>query len=184
MAAPQPPLPVKYFIAILYKERTAFKKAFAEIRLHWGAVDFEGDDHLFDVTDYYEPEMGAPLYRRLISLEKLLPPELLAQVKHACNDIEYLLGKEGKRTVNLDVGYLDHNKALLASAKEAGQKIYLDKGIYADLVGRYKAGKYQPFEWTFPDFKDDRYTKELLAMRTKYLEQIREWKQQMGNGSI
>ena len=80
------------------------------------------------------------------------------------------------RTVNCDAGYLDHNKVVLASAKEAGQKVYLDKGIYADLAGRYKNGAYRPFEWSFPDFKDGRYDKELLAIRALYLKQLRAWR--------
>jgi hypothetical protein len=94
-------------------------------------------------------------------------------MKLACNAIEVAMSVSGKRTVNCDAGYLDHNKVLLASAKEAGQKIYLDKGIYADLVGRYKNGFYRPFEWSFPDFKDGRYDTELLEIRTKYLAQVK-----------
>jgi hypothetical protein len=82
----------------------------------------------------------------------------------------------GKRVVNLDAGYLDHNKVILASAKEAGQKVYLDKGIYADLAGRYKNGKYQPFEWSFPDFKDGRYDQELCEIRAIYLRQFKMWR--------
>ena len=94
-------------------------------------------------------------------------------MKLLCNGIETELSRDGKRTVNLDAGYLDHNKVLLASAKEAGQKIYLDKGIYADLAGRYKGGHYQPFEWSFPDFRDGRYDGELLKMRSVYLKQLK-----------
>jgi hypothetical protein len=49
----------------------------------------------------------------------------------------------------------------------------LDQGIYADLAGRYKNGRYQPFEWSFPDFKDGRYDEELGAMRSLYLAQMK-----------
>lgn len=176
MASTLPPPPVKYFIAVLFKDGFALEQARPAFIRHWRAIDFEGTDHLFDVTDYYGPEMGAPLYRRLLAFENLAEPTLLVDMKLACNEIEGQLAAGGMRTINCDAGYLDHNKVVLASAKEAGQKIYLDKGIYADLAGRYKAGKYQPFEWSFPDFKDGRYDKELLEIRAMYLEQVRKGK--------
>jgi len=166
-------LPVKYFAAVLYKEKTCLEQALRSLEEKWGSVDISGEDRLFDVTAYYEPEMGAPLLRRLMSFHSLLCPSLMSDIKLACNQIEQSLSVNQKRTVNIDAGYLDHNKILLASAKEAGQKIYIGKGIYADLAGRWKAGRYQPFEWSFPDFKDGRYDKELLKMRTEYLRQIK-----------
>ena len=174
MAQPEEPLPVKYFIAVLYRDRKYFRQAKEALTSRWGHLDFEGGDHLFDSTDYYEPEMGTPLFRRLLSFEQLYPPTLIVDMKLECNAIERGLVLEGKRTVNLDAGYLDHNKFLLASAKEAGQKVYLDRGIYADLSGRYKAGKYRPFEWSFPDFKDGRYDAELLDIRALYRRQLKE----------
>jgi hypothetical protein len=177
MASILPPLSVKFFIAILFKDNAALEKARPLFVEKWGPIDFEGADYVFDVTNYYEPEMGTPLYRRLLAFENLADPTLLVSMKLDCNAIEGRMAKDGKRAINCDAGYLDHNKVVLASAKEAGQKIYLDKGIYADLAGRYKAGKYQPFEWSFPDFKDGRYDKELLEMRALYLEQVKIGKQ-------
>ena len=176
MAQGQTPLPVKYFCAILYRDHSAFKRALELLYTICGEADFYGKDHLFDVTDYYAPEMGSPLYRKQVSFEPLRGPTELPHVKIECNRIESELAFNRNRTVNLDCGYLDHNKFLLASAKEAGQKIYLDKGIYADLAGRYKNGKYQPFEWSFPDFRDGRYDAELLEMRRRYLFQLKAYR--------
>lgn len=175
MAETKPAFPVKYFIAVLYGNEESLQKAKKLVEDKWGRIDFEGNAHLFDVTDYYEPEMGSPIFRKLISLEKIYEPALLVEMKIQCNCFEQKLSICGKRTVNLDAGYLDHNKVLLASAKEAGQKIYLDKGIYADLAGRYKSGKYQPFEWSFPDFRDGRYDQELLLMRKRCMAQLKEY---------
>jgi hypothetical protein len=169
MAAPQPPFPVKFFIAVLFRQEQFLDRARVFFLEEWGEADFEGKDHPFEVTDYYEEEMGKGLRRRLISFKGLDDPRRAVAMKLACNGIEKRLSTEGKRTVNCDVGFLDHNKVVLASAKEAGQKIYLDQGIYADLAGRYKSGRYQPFEWSFPDFKDGRYDEELAAMRSLYL---------------
>jgi hypothetical protein len=169
MADVQPVSPVKYFIAVLFHDTAHMSLLKPQLESRWGTLDFEGPDHPFFITNYYEPEMGAPLFRRLVSFEHLDSPQLLADMKLWCNALDDALRVSGRRIVNLDAGYLDHNKIILASAKAAGQKIYLDKGIYADLVGRYKNGGYRPFEWTFPDFKDGRYDAELAAIRTLYL---------------
>jgi hypothetical protein len=176
MAQPENPMPVKYFVAVLFRDERDLSRAKEALTARWGSIDFEGRDHLFDITDYYEPEMGAPLYRRLLSFEHLYAPALLVEMKLGCNEMESALADEGKRRVNIDAGYLDHNKFLLASAKEAGQKIYLDRGIYADLSGRYKGGKYRPFEWSFPDFKDGRYDEDLLAIRDLYRQQLKKYR--------
>jgi hypothetical protein len=179
MALILPPPDVKLFIAVLYVNSYALdpaRKLFVE---KWGAIDFEGKDHLFDMTDYYDGEMGTPQYRKLMAFENLADPLILASMKTACNGIENNLAVNGKRQVNCDAGYLDHNKIVLASAKEAGQKIYIGGGIYADLAGRYKDGRYRPFEWSFPDFKDGRYDEELLEIRALYLKQMKEKKRKI-----
>ncbi len=176
MAHAHDPEPLKYFIAILYRTPESFKAGKHAVSEVWGALDFEGNGHLFDMTDYYEPEMGTPLYRRLVAFEHLLPPTAIVDMKLRCIRIEDRLAIDGRRIVNLDAGYLDHNKVVLASVKNFGHKIYLDHGIYADCVGLYKQGRYQPFDWTFPDFKDGRYDQELLTIRRRYLQQMRQWR--------
>ncbi|MFO7761918.1 MAG: DUF4416 family protein [Desulfobia sp.] len=174
MARPEAPVSVKYFTAVLFSSLDLFAVAKRILQEKWGRLDLEGVPHLFEVTDYYQAEMGSPLYRSIVSFAELMDPSEIVERKLICNDIEEDLALEGKRRVNLDAGYLDHNKVVLASAKAAGQKIYLDRGIYADLAGRYKSGRYQPFEWSFPDFKDGRYDRELLFIRKRYLGQLNE----------
>jgi hypothetical protein len=173
MAEPQLPDPVKLLVAIIWADAEARESAISLMTASWGEIDFIGPDRPFDATTYYVPEMGPTLHRRLVSFASLLAPESIREAKLRCNKIETEMAREGRRSVNLDVGYLDHNKLVLASAKNAGQKIHLGVGIYADLVARYKAGRYQPFEWTFPDFKDGRYDDELAAIRERYRQQLR-----------
>lgn len=145
----------------------------------WGPVDFQSQLYPFDQTDYYRAEMGGHLQRQLITFAELRSPEELAAAKVKCNELELYFspltseGKGEKRTVNLDIGYLDHSKIVLASAKGLSQKTYLSQGIYADLVARYKLGRYQPFEWTFPDFKEGRYDGDLAMIRGRYLQQLK-----------
>lgn len=174
MAEPQAVTPVKLFAAMLWADVESRDESLRRMTAAWGSIDFQGSDRPFDATDYYVPEMGGPLTRRLVAFELLAPPESLAAAKLTCNEIERgLAGPRGRR-VNLDIGYLDHHKVVLASLKYAGQKIHLAHGVYADLVSRFRDGAYQPFDWTFPDFRDGRYQEELLAMRQAYLRQLRE----------
>jgi hypothetical protein len=173
---PPSPEPVKYFVALLWADESALPDAYEQLIARGGVIDFSGVDRPFDLSDYYEPEMGAHLHRRLVAFETLRSPGELADAKLACIEIEQALAGPAGRRVNLDVGYLDHNKLVLASVKAAGQKIYLSHGIHADLVARYAEGRYQPFAWTFPDFKDGRYDEELEILRGKYLAQIKDWR--------
>ncbi len=176
MAKPQLVEPVKLLVAVLWSDQTVLHKALTQIQERWGAIDFNGQDRPFDVTDYYQPEMGLDIKRRLVSFSELIAPEAIVAAKLNCNDIEGALCRKQRRRVNLDAGYLDHSKFVLASCKFAGQKIHLGKGVYADLMARYQAGRYRPFEWTFPDFRDGRYDTELNQIRLTYLGQLRSGK--------
>ena len=182
MGSVEPVQPVQQFVAILWSGGPAIDRAREKLREKWGAFEWEGPDRPFDITDYYEAEMGPDLVRRLVAFRQLVPPESLVEAKLACNQIEDALRNAEGRTVNLDVGYLDHNKIVLGSVKFAGQKNHLGQGIYADLVARYARGRYRPFEWTFPDFKDGRYDEELAHMRRAYLDRLKEWRRNCQSG--
>ncbi|MFO0816610.1 MAG: DUF4416 family protein [Pirellulales bacterium] len=173
MAPPQPVVPVKFLVAILWSDSERLADATQSLRERWGEFDFAGPDHPFDATDYYVSEMGVGAQRRLVSFRQLASPETLAEAKLVCNDIEDRWATPGGRRVNLDIGYLDLGKVVLASLKFAGQKIAIGQGVYADLIGRYGQGKYRPFEWTFPDFRDGRYDGDLSEIRRLYREQLR-----------
>jgi len=175
MAPIHDPLEVKFFIAVLFKQEEILGDALERVEQQWGRVDRKSEPALFDVTDYYAAEMGVPLHRIILSLELLRTPTALVDMKLQCNEIEDALRVNGKRSVNLDCGYLDHHKILLASAKEAGQKVYLDKGIYADLAARFKKGTFESFEWSFPDFKDGRYYPFFKMVRKEYLKQRKKY---------
>lgn len=180
MVPPQPVDPVKLLIAVLWSDADSLATALVRLQHFWGEIDFTGPDRLFDVTDYYAEEMGVTLHRRLAAFAELFPSEQIRHAKLDCIEIERELSVRRGRRVNLDVGYLDHSKIVLASVKFAGQKIHLGDGIYADMIARYGHGRYQPFDWTFPDFRDGRYDEELAAIRRTYMQQLRDIRQQSG----
>jgi len=170
---PGEPTPVKLFCGILYSDEFLLARAITMLEDRYGEIDYKSPLFPFDMTDYYVPEMGQPIYRLFISFAKLVIPNVLARIKIECNAIEDELAVNGARKVNLDPGYMDYDKIVLASAKYNAHKVYLDYGIYADTTMMYTKGRYVPSDWAFPDFKDGRYEKTFLEIRAKYKGQLR-----------
>ena len=170
---PSEPIPVKLFCGVLYSDEQLLNDSRLLLVEKYGEIDYQGDQFNFEISEYYRTEMGWPIYRRFWAFETLINPNEIARVKIECNEIEDRLAVAGNRKVNLDPGYLDYDKIVLASAKYNGQKIYLDYGIYADLTLRYEKGEYYPYPWSFPDFKEGQYNQTFLRIREIYKVQLK-----------
>ena len=170
---PADPEPVKLFFGILYSDRSRLDSAVALLEERYGPEDYRSPEFRFLETDYYEAEMGKPIFRVFISFDRLISPGDLATIKTETNQIEDHVSDRGSRKVNLDPGYMDYDKVVLASAKYNGQKIYLDLGIWADLTLHYEKGGYHPYPWSFPDFKKGIYDRVFLDMRALFKKQRR-----------
>ena len=163
---------VKLFYGIIYGSFEKFEAAVSLLSEYFGEIDFIGSMFPFDKTDYYEKEMGSPLYRTFASVKRLACPDELVGAKKVASDIEKRMSSGASRIVNLDPGYIDFSKVVLASGKYAPHKLYLFNGVYADMTLSYGKGKFKPFDWTFPDFRDVLYDSELLKIRNLYKEQL------------
>ncbi len=170
---PTAPEPVKLFVAALYGDSLLLQQALELLEQKFGTIDYKSPEFEFNVSDYYRYEMGAPLFRKIVSFYKLIDPKEIAAIKIATNEIEDHLAAAGKRRVNLDPGYMDYNKVILASAKYNGQKIYLDLGIYADPSLWYERGEFKPYPYCFPDFKTGVYNPAFLHIRALFKGQRR-----------
>ena len=168
------PVPVKLFSGILYTDGACLQKALGILSSRFGTIDFASRDFPFDQTDYYHSEMGSPIARRFVSFEPLVQPDEIARIKIACNGIEEDLATGGRRRVNLDPGYMDFDKVVLASAKYNGDKIYLQDGIWGDLTLRYKFKHFEPYPWSFPDFKSGAYLEVFDSIRRIYKRQMKQ----------
>ena len=184
---PEEPGPVKLVVGILYSDGGLMENALALLTGKYGALDYRSPAFPFSQTDYYVPEMGSPIFRVFVSHERLIHPRELPSVKIETNEIEEALAEKTpepamklrggsrpsgglKRKVNLDPGILDYDKFVLASAKYNGQKVYLDRGIWADLTLHYEKGKFDPYPWSFPDFKSRIYDGAFLEIRRLFKE--------------
>ncbi len=174
MAYPLLPKPVKLVVAALAAGEGFPTQARDRLVSAFGEIDFASARFEFAATDYYVPEMGAPLFRQFFSFAKLHSPEALPAIKLRTNEIEQELAAERKRRVNLDPGYLDADKFVLASTKYHGFKIYLAHGIWADMTLHYEKGKFSALPWSFPDFRSGEYEKTFLRMREIYKKQLKE----------
>ena len=170
---PNDPQPVKLFCGVLFSDETLRNEATEKLVRIYGASDYKSPLFPFDMTDYYHVEMGAPIYRMFLSFRQLVNPGRIARIKIECNELEEALAIYGQRKVNLDPGYMDYDKVVLASAKYNAHKIYLDLGIYADLTLRYEKGRFIPSQWCFPDFRTGVYENAFLHMRALYKGQVR-----------
>lgn len=168
MATVQPPHPVKLFVAVLTGQPALVQRVSSILQAQYGPLDFSSPGIPFTITDYYEAEMGTGLQRFFLSFSRLIPPDHIVEVKHFTTWVEDQFRQDGKRQINLDPGYLDYHKVVLASWKFGGQKIYLFNGVYADITLYYYKGQFLSFEWSFPDFKLGLYDRFLIKMRDLY----------------
>ncbi|MGV8119471.1 MAG: DUF4416 family protein [Candidatus Xenobiia bacterium LiM19] len=165
--------PVRLFVGILYHDAALCERAKPALEKILGAVDYASSPRAFDFTSYYEAEMGADLSRIFFSFRRLVSPDELIEIKYRTNALEEELSGGKKRSINIDPGYIDYYKVVLVSAKFAGQRMYMGRGIYGELTLLYEKGAFKPMPWSFPDFRSGAYHDILLKIRTLYRSQMK-----------
>lgn len=180
MSNPHPPGEVKLVMSLLYGQEKDFQGAAQALVEKYGPVDLISEPLPFSFTDYYTPEMGKNLQRRLVSFSPLISPDLLVEIKLWTNELEKKFCNEvGGRRVNIDPGYVAAAKFILATGKDYSHRIYLGQGIYGDLTLIYKKGSFQPLPWTYPDYASFPLLDLLNLVRRKYLWQVKIKRQQV-----
>lgn len=164
---------VKLIIGFIFKEEGILNKTRFLLERQFGKIDFESQTLPFTHTDYYEKEFGRNLKRKFISFKKLILPQNLPKIKIITNIIEKKLSTQGSRTINIDPGYLDLAKLVLASTKDYKHRIYLNQLIYAEVTLFYENKSFRPWEWTYPDYKTPEYIAIFNQIRNIYTQQIK-----------
>ncbi len=175
MSIPRQAKPAKLVVGLLLQHRHLVGELSIELSSLFGDIDMISAWMPFDYTSYYESEMGTPLYRRVLAFDNLIQQNDLAAIKLATNHIERKFSNNGKRRVNIDPGYMLHERFVLASGKNFSHRIYLGDGIYADLTLLYAKGQFQKLPWTYPDYADRPMLKILEQVRSKYILDIINW---------
>ncbi len=178
MAEPRLPDPVLLVVAAFSRHSEAL--AWARDRLEKDFGPLARTSPLFDFhqTTYYEPTMGAGLKKQLLAFRELVRPEGLAGIKLHTNDLERELAVGGgfaePRPLNLDPGILSLGKFQLATTKDQAHRIYLRDGIFAEVTLRFQAGAFEPWPWTYADYREADVRAFLKEVRELYRERLAE----------
>jgi len=149
--------PAVLMVSVLYGSEAILEESVRRLEEPFGPVALRSDPYAFDMSDYYRPEMGDGLRRVWLAFEEPVPPDGLVDWKLECASIEEDMAEDGRRRANLDPGYLDFGKLVLASFKEAPDKIYMGRGVWAHTCLRYGHGRFTAPDHSFPDFRDGRF---------------------------
>ena len=177
MGISRAPNSVKLFIALLANHEALFPQLDRELAGFFGAKDSSSEILPWTLTDYYQEEMGSGLLRRFVSFEPLVSPDKLADIKVMTQTLEaryqWVRGHRRGRRANIDPGYLNADKVVLATTKDASHRIYLHSGIYAEATLRFHSGSFQPFDHTYPDYRWAESLSFFSSVRSLYLRQLK-----------
>lgn len=166
---------MKYFAGLLSSSLELLAGVETDLVAVLGEIDDRSEAVPWAASKYYQKEMGPSLLRRFISFSRLVSPEELGTVKLRTQLIEdrYKVLPAGDRRINLDPGYLDTFKVVLASTKNAGQRVYLHSGIYAEATLMYHDGDFHGLAYTYPDYLWSETIAFFARLRAAYVEQLR-----------
>ena len=164
---------VKRITGILFPSENQELLAWSIERLSdiWGVPELQSQAVPFDKTDYYH-EIDPNLSRVFLCFPGLMNPEGLTDWKHQAIKIE-AMSRKPVRAVNIDPGYVDGARLVLASTKDHAHRIYLRDGIFAEVTMRYRFRKWTSFDYTFPDFASGVYDEFLCGVRKLWLSKVK-----------
>ena len=173
MSTPKNADDVKLVASLFSPEETVVEEVLLELQKVFGSSDWISPPHFFDRTRYYEKEMGWPLHRRFLSFKNLIRPEAIVDIKLQTNELEKRYLQDGKRRVNVDPGYVALERLVLATGKNYTHRIYLSKGIFADLTLVFHQGSFQTLAWTYRDYAQPVVVGYFNDIRERYRNQLR-----------
>ena len=171
------PASVLLIIAAFASDEDSLAWGKARAESEFGPIWSESPTFYFnEFTDYYQNEMGPVLPKRIWAFERRIGMDDLAPIKVKTNAWEAQRAAECPggvpRPLNLDPGYIDLGKLILASTKDHLHRIYLKEGIFAETTLYYSQKAWQKLPWTYPDYQSAGYQAFLTECRD-HLRQLR-----------
>src|SRR5512139_2437560 len=122
MGQPSVPPLVKPIVGLLAASAALLEQARQELTSTIAAVEITSERSEWTASRYYQREMGSSIWRQYVAMAALMPPDELVGLKLRTNEMEARWRVAGRRQVNLDPGYLDLSKLVLASTKDAAHR--------------------------------------------------------------
>lgn len=168
------PAPVILFTSIIYSPSSGIDKIISVLENEYGDILIKSPDIEFNHSKYYQQEMGTGLKRKVMGFKKLIERDRLVEIKIFTTSLEKEFSIEGKRSANIDPGYISGEHLILATGKGFYHRPYLGNGVYADLTLVYQQGKFRSLEWTYPDYISEDMISFFIELRKSYTEKLKE----------
>ncbi len=170
------PPPNLLIIAAFSRHEAALRWAGERLPTLFGPIARTSPDFSFNQTRYYESAMGSGLRKRFLVFQDLIPADQLADIKLRTNELEQELTTSKSwpesRPLNLDPGILSLGKFMLATTKDQAHRIYLRAGIYAETTLRFQDHAFQPWPWTYADYRQPEVLAFLGEARDYYRQRL------------
>jgi Domain of unknown function (DUF4416) len=176
MAEPSLPDPGLIIVAAFSRHKEAIAWARKCLEEALGPVGLASEPYPFHHTTYYEREMGPGLEKQFLAFRELVYLGGLPPLKRFTNDLERQLASTAdyaeQRPLNLDPGYLTLGKFMLATTKDQAHRIYVGDGIYAEVTLRFHGGAFEPWPWTYADYREPHVRAFLKQARDFYRQRL------------
>lgn len=159
---------VKLIAGILYPTDEWLAWTINELKTFWGEPEIISEAVPFTKTDYYR-DIAPYLIRRFVCFGGMHGAGSLADWKLMSGPVE--AKSRTPRIINIDPGYIDGARLVLASTKDHAHRVYLRDEIYAEVTMRYRFGRWVSFDYTFPDFASGVYDIFLSDVRKAWLKE-------------
>ena len=166
----------KLIVGVIYHDEEKYKRGLQLLTEAFGPIDMVSEEFSFsrEFSNYYDEELGGEGRRVILSFKELQDASRQAEIKTATNAMEAELSEGGLRRVNLDPGFINHGRLMLATTKPAGFRIPLADGIYTELTLFWARGQWHKLPWSYRDYQSERVQKFITEVRRVYLRQRRE----------
>jgi hypothetical protein len=163
-------------IACFSRHHQALEWATQKLTPTYGPIALTSPDFTFHHTKYYDATMGTGLIKRFLVFDAIVPAGCLPDVKRFTIALDKELADSRQfteaRPINLDPGLIQLGKFLLASTKDQAHRIYLADDIFAEVTLRFHAGAFEPWPWTYADYREQTVCEFLNRARALLYEKV------------